>query len=448
MATPVMSGLRSAGAAGRQALLNVVVAALCLAVACVAIATQPPTAGTLDPSNLIAFVTTNGHLAVVDPDTLEATVFGTGLQRAIFPAWSSDGNRIAAVVATPGASHVDVIDVAHGAGPTVVLGARDRSPIYLNWSPDDRYLAVLSGAQNAPLALDIVSVEAALAGDPNARTTLSFGQPFYWVWSRTGRSLLVHRDVLRDGALVGLSGVDQFEVAVPLPSPGAFQSPDISESERYLAYATSDANGSRVVVTTNTARGGDGRAVAELAHDGMVAFAWRPAHEQLSVQGATTSGIFTGPVEILDVPSGASRVLTTDTVLASFWSPDGRWLATLGREDGDERVAQAQDLQHVRSHPPLRHVQSRPPLVRLRFYDVDAQTLVEGGALRLSAAFVSQYLPFFDQYSRSHSLWAPDSSAIVLPTFDEETGSTLVVFRVDGTSTDLVPGDMPAWNVR
>lgn len=448
MATPVMSGLRSDGMAGRRALLNVGVATLVLAAACFAFATQPPTTGALDPANLIAFVTTNGHLAVVDPETLEATAFGTGLQRAIFPAWSSDGNRIAAVVATPGASHVDVIDVAHSAGPTVVLAAHDRSPIYLNWSPDDRYLAVLSGAQNGPLALDIVRVERALAGDPDARTTLSFGQPFYWVWSRTGRSLLVHRDVLRDGALVGLSGIDEFQVAVPLPSPGAFQSPDISESEQYMAYAATDSNGSRVVVTTNTARGGDGRPIAELAHDGMVAFAWRPAHDQLSVQGATTAGIFAGPIEILDVPSGESRVVTSDTVLASFWSPDGRWLATLGREDGDERVAQVQGSQHVRSQSALQHVQSRLPLVRLRFYDVDEQSFVEGGALRLSAAFVSQYLPFFDQYSRSHSLWAPDSSAIVLPTFDEETGSTLVVFRVDGTSTDLVPGDMPAWNVR
>lgn len=406
-----------------------------------------------DPAGLIAYVTRSGHVAVVDPDTGEATELGAGSQRAIFPAWSSDGNRIAAVVATAVGTQVEVYDVARGLAPAVVLAERGLNPIYLNWSPDDTHLAVLSSSAGSALALDIIRVEDALAGRPDARVTLGLGQPFYWVWSRTGRSVLVHQNVLREDALAGMTRIDRLEVTAPLASPGAFQSPDISDSESYIAYAADDARGSRVVVASNPARSAAATPVVELAHEGLVAFAWRPGHDQLSVQGATTSGYFDGPVEVLDVPSGESRVITADMVLASFWSPDGRWLATISQGDGVEREARpGSEAILVAARGPaagqLWNVQSRPPLLRLRFHDVDDGTYVEGGPFRPSPAFLTQYLPFFDQYSRSHSLWAPDSSAIVLPTFQEAEGTLLVVYGVDGSLLDLVPGDMPAWNVR
>src|SRR5690606_3718678 len=143
--------------------------------------TPPP--GGRDPAGLIAFVDGYGQLAVVDVASAAVTAFGPG--RAVFPAWSSDGARVAAVVVGQAGVAVEVVDVARGAGPTVVLAAPDRVPIYLYWSPDDRYLAVLSNAPGSTLALDIVDVARALSSDPAARSTLAFGQPFYWVWSPT-----------------------------------------------------------------------------------------------------------------------------------------------------------------------------------------------------------------------------------------------------------------------
>lgn len=395
-----------------------------------------------DPAYAIAYVDPTGHVAVVDPRSTdpEAThvSYGTERQLAVFPAWSSDGNRVAAVTAAVTGSRVDVIDVAKGGEPIVMLASADRGPIYLNWSPDDRYLAVLSSTPGSALALDLVDLRQS-TGDEQQRTTFALGQPFYWVWSATGRSLLVHRDVLRRTAVVGISAVTEFDVRQPLPWPGAFQSPDISDSGRYLAYASTFGAERYVIVTGNPERGFAIEPVLRLAQRGFVAFAWRPGHEQLGVQGATSEGSFTGELELLDVLTGGSTTLSVKEVVAFFWSPDGRWLATLSRRTGSEQVV-------VESEP--LSVQRRAVRLDLDIIEADTRQVVEHGPVTLSPAFAAQYLPFFDQYSRSHSLWSPDSSAVVLPEVGPGGAPRLVILDTSGVRRDLVAGDMPAWNVR
>lgn len=397
----------------------------------------------LAPGGLIAFVDGRGLLSVVDPLSLEVTAYGGyggGPQRAIFPAWSSDGNRVAAVVGDFWGGRVEVMDVAAGGSPRIALARSDRSPIYLNWSPDDRYLAVLSSAPGG-LALDLIEMPSFLSGGPSEPRTLSLGQPFYWIWSRTGRMLMVHRDVLRPHAIVGLTLLDDFEVRFPLPEPGAFQAPALSDSERFIAYAAaSEAGGQRVLVAHNPERQAFGE-VRERAHLGLVAFAWRPGREQLSIQGAAAVGPATGSLELLDVDSGEVIVLSTANVVGSFWSPDGRWLAAISRSAGGELIAGVGPAE-------LAHVQAQGRSHSLSFIEVDTGLVVGFGTFALSQQFDNQYLPFFDQYSRSHRLWAPDSSALVLPTVGSGGRPLLVRFGIDGVITELVEGDMPAWNVR
>ena len=80
--------------------------------------------------------------------------------------------------------------------------------------------------------------------------------------------------------------------------------------------------------------------------------------------------------------------------------------------------------------------------------DVDGGAVRPLGVFTPSPLFVAQYLPFFDQYARSHRLWSPASDALVLPALDDDGVPTLVRFGVDGEARPLVPGDLPAWNVR
>jgi TolB protein len=456
------------------------VAALAFLLALTAAAAQdaaPGGAGAgLDPAGLIAFVDPDGRLALVDPTAGTGAAaprsFGGGLERAQFPAWSSDGNRIAVIVADLAGGRVDVVDAARGGAPVTVYRVAGQAPIYLAWAPGDRTLAVLANASGGGLALDLVDVAPALAAPPGSDSAANVrpfarGAPFYWTWSRTGRSLLVHQNVLGPTALVGSTGIDAFDVRSPLPDPGAFQSPALSTSERYVGYATIGADGQRSVVAfPNPERPDPALRSSTLPHQGMAALAWRPGREQLAVQRAMAPSPHAfGPIDLLDADGGGVTRLSDEAVVASWWSPDGRWLATLTWVGGgDDRTVTGEAP--LREAPPAvgattdlvaatRTVAAEIPvqgrvraLMSLKVIDVDARETRLLGAFVPSPLFLTQYLPFFDQYARSHRLWSPSSDALVLPALDDAGVPTLVTFGVDGSATPLVPGDLPAWNVR
>ena len=60
--------------------------------------------------------------------------------------------------------------------------------------------------------------------------------------------------------------------------------------------------------------------------------------------------------------------------------------------------------------------------------------------------FVTQFLPFFDQYALSHSIWSPESDAVVLPTTDAQNAEKITVFYLDGPAQTIADGDTPFWN--
>ena len=421
---------------------------LALAWASLAFASAPT-----DPAGLIAYVDLEGRAALVDPAGGERlAVYDGGLERAQFPAWSSDGNRLAVIVSDMAGGRVDVVDVAAGGEPVTAYRRVGRAPIYLSWAPGDRLLAVLANDAGGGLALDLVEVARALDGDADAVRDFARGAPFYWAWARSGRALLVHQNVLGPARAVGISGVDAFELRTRLPAAGAFQAPAFSPSERYLAYASVDQEaGRRVEVVPNPERPDPTATARSLPHRGVAAFAWRPGREQLAVQGpAVPSPHAFGPVDLLDVASGRVTRLSDDQVVASWWSPDGRWLATLSPVGGGGERTMLVSATGARAIAETAVPAQRraPALYSLKAIDADTLETRLLGAFAPSPLFLAQHLPFFDQYARSHRLWSPDSDALVLPALDDAGVPTIVVFGIDGSVLPLAQGDMPAWNVR
>ena len=62
--------------------------------------------------------------------------------------------------------------------------------------------------------------------------------------------------------------------------------------------------------------------------------------------------------------------------------------------------------------------------------------------------FASSYLPFWDQYSRSHTLWAPDGSAYAYSGQDDRGQPAIWVqsIGVDTGPNNVAGGDVVFWS--
>lgn len=408
-----------------------------------------------DLAGLIAYVAPDGRPAVVDPQSGARLLLSESPRRAQFPAWSPAGDAVSFISVDASGAGVDVYRSGpDGAAAPERVRAYDRAaepPIYHGWSPDGRWLAVLASRAGG-LGLYLVSAHGPAAGAdaaaglpdeaPGEPRLLATGAPFYWDWSRDGASLLVHRNVLGPDAEVGFTGLASYALEASFAAPGAFRSPAVSPSAGWIAYATRDGGDTRRAVLQRVAldgaaEGGDDARRA-LSHAGFAAFAWHPRRDLVAVQRAVVEAPHGyGPIVTIDAATGDLTSVTDDLSLAFWWSPDGGSIAYLTPVAGPSGPQQQVTLQ----------VQASGTRLALRVADVATGLIRELGRFTPSPLFLNQYLPFFDQYARSHRLWSPASDALVLPVI-EGGRSLLVLYGLDGSVRRLGPGDMPAWNVR
>jgi hypothetical protein len=79
--------------------------------------------------------------------------------------------------------------------------------------------------------------------------------------------------------------------------------------------------------------------------------------------------------------------------------------------------------------------------------DVESGAIRSQRPVRLGARFISELLPYFDQYALSHRLWAPDSSSILLPLIGDDGVTRLVSIRPDGSDgPPAIEGDAGFWS--
>ncbi|MEQ8717306.1 MAG: hypothetical protein RIE08_06815 [Acidimicrobiales bacterium] len=347
-----------------------------------------------DDSERIAVQDTDGTLFTIRPDGGDLVVLADDGRFHSQPVWSPDAGRLAWSTFAPDSTTTTVAS-ARFDGTAWAEVATPAGAFYLSWDPTSARVATLSGGV-AGVDVGVVDIS---AGDGWRR--IDRGEPYWFVWGPDGEELLVHADGLRLDR-VDLDGTTVIVESAPAP----FLTPAWTFEARSLIYPTT-IDGAATLVTSGTE--GEG-ALPLFTYDGLLRFAVSPAINRMAVLTAEVpepdDGIVTAsaplPAQIdpdnlphLEVDTFAllatfgsdPTVLSEEDVVAFWWSPGGEALGWL------EPAADGEPGQ-------------------LQWWFLNTDGFVPGPVFTPSTVWARDYLPFFDQYGRSHSLWSPDGTAV------------------------------------
>ncbi len=388
----------------------------------------------------IAVVDAAGVLTTMDDhggSSLRHPVDGVKLQ---FPAWSPDGSRVAAIGTGTGGGGVYVFQAREGGAdpatatdPTVVYRSPDSLPFYLYWTPDGRNVTFLT---QEPTEL---SFRVAPADGNSAGAIVRHGSPLYWDWVDPSRAL-VHVGGGTD-AFLGEVGLDGAAGQPNATTPGVFRSPAVSRDSSHRAFMIDTGGGSGSIVI----EGRDGGNRHEIPVPGLAAFTFAPAGTSLAFTAPAAANIQPpdlpiGPLRIVDVATGSVRTVQEGSLVAFFWSPDGKTIATLRiPAPGENDVALASATVPAADTPGYD--------LSVAFVDVATGEARAPKKIRITPLFALQILPFFDQYALSHRFWSPDSASILLPLVNDAGVDGVVVLPKDGSAERrLADGEMGFWS--
>jgi TolB protein len=411
-----------------------------------AISTTTATIAT-DTDLRLAVVDADGHLQTMDAAGGSATAIGGSGIRFTFPAWSPDGMRIAVIGQTVAETAVYVFAVDRSGAapvePAVVYRSANQLPFYLYWAPDSRRVTFLT-SEAAGLALRIAPADAS-----SPAISIREGSPLYWAWAPPDR-LFVHSGVEGVDGFFGEVGLDGTTLEPNTIMAGQFRAPAVTGNGRFRAFSSPGAGTPEQVIVEATDR--TNRHAAGVY--GAAALDFGPAGDELAFVAPAAAGpdasLPVGPLRLMDPASGAVRTLLPDPVVAFYWSPDGSTIAALEvASPGDNSVASTGAVVLARAADEAREVPAAaaPGLsLRLVFVRVDGGAIRSQVVVRLSDAYASQLLPYFDQYALSHLVWSHDGASIVLPLVSEDGLVHLTTIRADGSEArPIVDAAMGFW---
>lgn len=400
------------------------------------------------PVNRIVYVNNNRQIETISPDGGDQRQLTSDAKSYLFPAWSQDGRFIAAIGTTISGAGIYVMpDEEDSAAKEEVHFSASESPFYLYWSPDGRQISFLADDRSTGLGLNVID----LAGESASRT-IAVGSPMYWNWTADSRQILVHSGSgSGDSQLVMIDDFGRPQ-APQIPTPGPFQAPGISPSGRYWAYSQFQSGGNTWLVIDDRMNGEEN----SKRHAGSVAFNWSPAGDELAFISGDAQHAFSswGPLQLMDAQTGDTRLLSTDTVLAFFWSPDGRKIITISvpeennlgpqfevRNEKGRRLAR-----YASGSSTLATAQMTPHLFSIKVIDIESGEGLQLLETSLSPIFLTQFLPYFDQYAFSHQIWSPDNNTLVLPISEGRQSEITLVDARNGRTTPLADGSIGFWS--
>lgn len=373
----------------------------------------------------IAFISANGRLGTINPDGTETRYLTPANGVFQFPAWSPTGETLAVIGNLPTGSGVFTVqDEAESDLVPIYTGS---SPIYLYWKPDGTQVSFIAQHRNG-LGLYLAAPD----GSTESRL-LATGQPLYWNWHPDGERALTHRG-REPLAYVDLEGnADDLDVG-----RGVFQAPGVSPSGQFVAYSEQAGRNDPSFLTVWDENRGE--TLFSEAHVGAVALSWSPTADVLAyISPIRERATFFGPLRLYDAVAENGYTAVGEDVLAFFWSPDGRYIAYLALTQGGQQAMR----KHIRGKP----AQQQQLRVTLFLLDIENRTQQTLYSYNLPRLFITQFLPFFDQYALSHRVWSPDSRYIVLPVRDndDENITRIAVIPRDGSPPTFIADGVTAF---
>jgi Tol biopolymer transport system component len=304
-----------------------------------------------------------------------------------WPTYSPDGSKIAYVSASSNPQHpsfgVYVYDLNKRISTRIFESATERG-IYLFWLADGR-LSFLVTEPEGKLSLMLAEVRE----DPPVRI-VETGAPLFFDWNHKTGELLLHANAGDSGraefvSLIKLTPTDQDVERVLARGRSPFKTPCWSPDGNHLAFVASQDDIAHLYVADPAGR--NAKAMAKLMV-GEASFVWARDSRHIAFSSAQLPpyNVMDG-ISILDIGDGSVRTIVKDDVAAFYFSPDSSKLAWV-------------------SVPP-----EKP------FYTLNVCDLRSGKTRRLGSFLTTNEellaWRYFEQLALSHSIWAPDSSALV-----------------------------------
>ena len=393
---------------------------------------QSPLLSTLErKAGLIAYMGVDGNIFVSDQAggklkqlTDDAVIDQNAAELSIYqlPTWAQDGNQLA-FVNTRGnnAAATATIYVADIAADTVteVYTSDSEFPFYLYWSPDSANVSFLSTTRSGQsLLLQSVPV------DGGEKTLIDTGSPYYWSWAPDGRTLISHSGGAADSstpeklAFIQLQDADIIE-SVLEDAPAAFQAPAWSPDGSRIVL-TRESGGKKEVILTDSS-GAYEKTLGTFELNAAVG--WSSDSTKVAyIEGTQNINVGTiGKLHVADLANDKT-ITAGESVLAFFWSPNGKKLAyfvpvTLDSANNDSQSQSGQAANRF--------------LLQLNMLDIATGETSTLFTYQPTDQFLS-ILPYFDQYNQSVTIWSPDNNNLVLSFVDADGTPGIAIAAASG----------------
>ena len=305
--------------------------------------------------------------------------------------WGPDG-RLAVWTETSTSDGQAVIAMGDSQGQRRIDGGT--APFFYAWSPQGTHVAYLGNSPDGfGVAMGLVDVTAGTA------RIVDQGAPYYLDWAPDGTRLAIHVDATFFG-FVDLEGNRTALTGVA----GLFQAPQYLDDGRLLVATGGDQRG--VAMSEES-----GEPVLIAPTTGGTFFSASPKGDLLAYTDTDDAPIL-GSLSVVPLEGGESQTVSEEGVVAFEWSPSGEQLLFMTvNAEGTAVIPQIWEAGSVDTYQELLPTRE----------------------------MIGNYLPFWDQYSRVLTLWAPDGASFVLPV-DGENGGSIVVYDVESGDTNRVSG--------